>query len=175
MKRELSAKSLRQWSADKIAGRMLMVLIALSVVVFGAFYLVGFNMPFEDDVNFNAPLLTDFLLYFMYLLLFATTFMFSMAVVRGIRMRDKSKDISNGVPATRIVLGVVGLLVVSLVVTFVLGSGEPMRISGELFAESFWLKVTDMFINTSIVLMLVAVCAVCYGLSGWNRKLRIKN
>jgi len=175
MKRKLSAKSLRQWSADKIAGRTLIVLIALSVVVFGVFYIVGFNLPFEDDVNFNAPLFTDLLLYFMYLLLFATTFVFILAVVRGIKMRDKSKDVSNGVPAVRIVFGVVGLLVASLVATFAFGSGEPMIISGERFAETFWLKVTDMFINTSIVLMIVAICAVCYGLSGWNRKLRIKN
>jgi len=153
----------------------LIVLIALSVVVFGVFYIVGFNLPFEDDVNFNAPLFTDLLLYFMYLLLFATTFVFILAVVRGIKMRDKSKDVSNGVPAARIVLGVVGLLVASLVATFAFGSGEPMIISGERFAETFWLKVTDMFINTSIVLMIVAICTVCYGLSGWNRKLRIKN
>ncbi|MGM9703855.1 MAG: hypothetical protein ACI3YZ_09990 [Prevotella sp.] len=49
---------------------ILVVLVALTVVVFGLFWLVGFNMPFIDDPKFNAPLLTDVVIFFVYLVLF---------------------------------------------------------------------------------------------------------
>lgn len=49
---------------------ILVVLVALTVVVFGLFWLVGFNMPFIDDPKFNAPLLTDVVIFFVYLMLF---------------------------------------------------------------------------------------------------------
>ena len=49
---------------------ILVVLVALTVVIFGLFWLVGFNMPFIDDPKFNAPLLTDVVIFFVYLMLF---------------------------------------------------------------------------------------------------------
>ena len=58
-----------------------------------------------------------------------------------------------------------------MLITFLLGSAEPVMVNGVEFADTFWLKATDMFINTSTVLLLVAVCGVAYGLSGYNRKL----
>ena len=36
-------------------------LIAISAVIFLAFWMVGYDMPYEEDVDFNAPLLTDML------------------------------------------------------------------------------------------------------------------
>ena len=44
---------------SRLSHAVLVVLVAITVVVFGAFWLVGFNMPFMDDPQFNAPLLTD--------------------------------------------------------------------------------------------------------------------
>ena len=37
-------------------------LIAISAVIFLAFWMVGYDMPYEEDADFNAPLLTDMLL-----------------------------------------------------------------------------------------------------------------
>lgn len=170
MKKRQSFKGIETLSADAISKRVLVVLIVLSALVFGAFYLVGYDMPFDDDANFNAPILTDALLCFIYALLAAAIVVCAIAVVRGVRRRDDSEKVSNGVPAAMIVRTTVSLLVVTLVLTFVFGSSEPMKINGEPFTDAFWLKATDMFINTSLVLMAVAVAAVCYGLSGWNRK-----
>lgn len=159
---------------DKFSGRVLMVLVTLSAVVFAAFYLVGYDMPFEEDASFNAPLLTDLLLVFTYLLLAVAVVVCLVSVGKGIKVRDAGDKVTNGIPASLITYGTVALLVVSLVVTFVLGSSEPMKINGETFAETFWLKLTDMFIYTSAILMAVAVCAVAYGLSGRNRDIKLK-
>ena len=60
---------------SRLSHTVLIVLVALSVVVFVAFWLVGFDMPFFGNPRFNAPLLTDLLIgfvYFMLLLAIAT-------------------------------------------------------------------------------------------------------
>lgn len=161
---------MRHWPADRLSSRVLIVLIVLSAVVFGLFFTVGYDMPFYEDANFNAPLFTDALLLFMYAMLAVAIIVAIVAMVRGVRMRDDGEKVSNGIPAARIAYGTVGLLVASLVLTFAFGSSEPMKIGGETFAETFWLKATDMFINTSLILIAVAVIAVGYGLSGRNRR-----
>ena len=61
-----------------------------------------------------------------------------------------------------------------MLITFLLGSAEPVTVNGVEFADTFWLKATDMFINTSLVLLLVAVCGVAFGLSGYCRKMGIR-
>jgi len=170
MKKKASIRDIKNWPADTVSKRVLIVLIALSALVFGAFYLVGYDVPFDDNANFNAPIFTDILLYFIYALLVATVAVCAVAVVRGLKRRDDSEKVSNGVPAAKIVRFTVSLLVLSLILTFVFGSSEPLKISGEQFSDAFWLKATDMFINTSLILMAVAVAAVCYGLSGYNRR-----
>ena len=35
-----------------------------------------------------------------------------------------------------------------------------MLINGQRYADSMWLKVADMFINTAIILLLIAIVAV---------------
>ena len=55
---------------SRLSHAVLVVLVAITVVVFGAFWLVGFNMPFMDDSQFNAPLLTDLVIVFVYIMLF---------------------------------------------------------------------------------------------------------
>ena len=60
---------------SRLSHVVLIVLVALSVVVFVAFWLVGFDMPFFENPRFNAPLLTDLFIgfvYFMLLLAIAT-------------------------------------------------------------------------------------------------------
>jgi len=44
--------------------------------------------------------------------------------------------------------------VLLLLVTFLLGSSDPVVTNGERFADVFWLKATDMFIYTSILLII---------------------
>lgn len=171
---KFSGKNLRNTPADRLAGTVLMAIIAVTAVLFAAFYLVGFDTPFADDANFNAPVLTDVLLIFVWLLLAIAIAVAVVAVVRGLRIRDKAEGVVNGVPASKIARGSAILLIATLAVTFALGSAEPMGINGSQYTDTFWLKTTDMFINTSGVLLLVAVLAVAYGLSGRNRRARKK-
>lgn len=108
----------------------------------------------------------------MYLALLAAVGVSVWSAWRSVRMRGKSTGIVNNIPVARIAYGSAALLLVSLVLTFLLGSSEPMMINGVRYAETFWLKVSDMFIITATVLFVVAAMAAVFGMSGYNRKLK---
>lgn len=166
-----NGKTKRKWLAfDSLSGRVLALLVAVSAVLFGAFFIIGYDIPYAEDASFNAPLLTDTLLIYIYVMCGLTVVVAVVAMVRGALMYGGRRYETNGVPSGRIVRGVVLLLVVTLVVTYALGSSEPLIVNGKVYAESGWLKLTDMFINTSAVLGVVAVAIVVYGVSGLNRK-----
>lgn len=166
-----NGKTKRKWLAvDSLSGRVLALLVAVSAVLFGAFFIIGYDIPYAEDASFNAPLLTDTLLIYIYVMCGLTVVVAVVAMVRGALMYGGRRYETNGVPSGRIVRGVALLLVVTLVVTYALGSSEPLIVNGKVYAESGWLKLTDMFINTSAVLGVVAVAIVVYGVSGLNRK-----
>ena len=49
-------------SAEKISQQVFYIMIGLAVLVFGLFFLVGYDLPFEENPDFNAPLFTDVLI-----------------------------------------------------------------------------------------------------------------
>ena len=105
-----------------------------------------------------SPFFADMMLWLMYLMIGAAVVVTAFSVWHGLRTTRKGDDIVNRVPAGRIGWLVILGLVVCLVVTFLLGSTSPVVSNGESFTDRFWLKVTDMFIYSSIVL--IAGCFV---------------
>ena len=105
-----------------------------------------------------SPFFADMMLWLMYLMIGAAVVVTAYYVWHGLRTTRKGDDIVNRVPAGRIGWLVILGLVVCLVVTFLLGSTSPVVSNGESFTDRFWLKVTDMFIYSSIVL--IAGCFV---------------
>ena len=75
-------KGFRKKDEERISQRILYVIVALTAVVFMAFYLVGFNEPLASDPAFNAPLLTDVLIGFMWVLLVLAVVAALVAMVR---------------------------------------------------------------------------------------------
>jgi hypothetical protein len=82
----------------------------------------------------------------------------------------KGDRVVNNIPVRRISLTVgIGTFVMMLV-TFVLGSSAPMKINGATYSDAFWLRMSDMFIVTSLLLIFAAIGAVVYGATKYNRK-----
>lgn len=111
----------------------------------------------------------DMLLYVVYLLLAVVTAAAVWSAAHGVRCHEKTKEPTRGVPATAIAWGAAALLVVTMVVTFLLGSSEPLLINGQWFKDAFWLKLTDMFLWTALLLLLLAAVGVVIGSSGLSR------
>ena len=101
-----------------------------------------------------TPFFADLMLWLMYIMIGAALLVSGYSVWHGLRTRRKGDDIINGVPAGRIGWCVAIGFVLLLVVTFLLGSSKPIVTNGERFTNVFWLKTTDMFIYTSILLII---------------------
>lgn len=152
-------------SADRIAGRVFLLLIVAAAAVFGAFYLFGFSVPYEENPNYNAPMFTDVLIGLAYTLVVLAVVLIGVSVVRDIKTRMGGDAVSTEFPR-RIMYSTAGTSAVVLLITFLSGSSEPMEINGRMYDSAVWLKLSDMFINTSAVLMVIAVICVVFGLSG---------
>lgn len=145
-----------------ISSRVLMVLVGIIAVAFGAFYLIGYDNPYEENPSFNAPKLTNVILIISYLLIIGTILLTAFSLVMAFRNRNKSAAVVNNVPAARIAYIVSGSVVLLLVLTFLFGSSAPMTINGKQYAQTLWLKTADMFIFTALAMLVAAVAAVAY-------------
>lgn len=167
-------QGIKKLKLEKMSTRVLHALVALTVLVFGAFFFIGYDTPFEENPEYNAPLLTDLVLVFIYAMVTAAIVLTGAAVTISMKTGGKANKETNNIPAAKIAWGTILLLVICLAATFATGSSEPVTVNGTKFDDTFWLKATDMFINTSFILLAIAVCGVALGLSGYNRKISIK-
>ena len=100
-----------------------------------------------------VPFSTEVVLWLLDIMTFLSVSVAVCAVVRGYRRRSR-ESVVNGIPVARIAWGTLALLVVSLVLTFLIGSSSPVTVNGKTFAYVFWLKATDMFIYTILLFSL---------------------
>lgn len=121
--------------------------------------------------NIGDYLLAEVMLWLIYIVMVAVAVVMAASLVRSLRLRQTSDAVSNRVPQRRMAWGVAILSVLLLVVSCLLGSSTPMLINGINYGDTFWLKVSDGLIVSSVILMVVAGCVVAYGLSGANRRI----
>lgn len=154
----------------KLPSRVLYVITGVIVVVFVLFWLVGFNRPYEDNGNFNAPLFTDVLMILTLLLTIGTFGVAAWSLVRSFRTTGGGERVVNNIPVRKIGMIVTGGTATLLVLTFLCGSTAPMRINGFPFTDTFWLRVSDMFVATSLLMIVAAVTVAIYGATKYIRR-----
>lgn len=164
----MKLKDLKSVPTERISLRLLYAMIILTAVVFACFGLIGYDRPSDENPAFNAPLFTNVLMGLMYFMLVAGVGVAVWSVARSARY--ESERCTNGIPGRRIAMWVVGGTAVLLLVTFLFGSSTPLTIGGHAFESWAWLKLADMFIYTSLVLVLAAVATVVYGNMKYIRK-----
>lgn len=138
-------------------------IVGLAALVFALFWLVGYDRPFDDDPNFNAPLFTDLLLVTTMLLLIGAIAVAVWSAVRSLGVSGRGEAVSNNIPVRKIatVVGVATFAV--MLFTFLFGSQEPMTINGDVYDDAMGLRVSRMFVATSLIMIAAAVAAVLYG------------
>ncbi len=154
----------------RLPSRLLYVLSGIIVLVFALFWLVGFDRPYEDDGNFNAPLFTDALLVLMLLLTAGAIGVAAWSAIRSGKVSGGGERVVNNIPVRKIGMVVAVGTAVMLLFTFLLASSSPMKINGIYYTDAFWLKASGMFVSTSLVMILVAVATVVYGATKYIRK-----
>lgn len=123
-------------------------------------------------IESTTPLYIDLLIYAMYALLLLAVVFTVWSMLRSARRQGSNSGRSNGVPSRRIGILTLLLLVASMVVTYLLASPRPIIINGTPFTDPFWLRVSDMLINTSGILIVIAAIAIFISYSGIVRKLK---
>ena len=161
---------------EKLSKRVFYGIVAIIIVIFSMFYLIGYHTPYWDNPDFNSPLLTNVLLAFMFLLLVCTVCLSVWSVVTSLKKRGKGERLYNGIPVKRNAYLVVLCTLLLLIVTFLLASSNPMSVNGKEYANVWWLKLSDMFICSSGILILIATGAVVFGASrNWRRSIHSKD
>ena len=161
---------LHDCSTEKISSRVLYVLTGLVVVVFALFYLVGFYMPYLPEPSFNAPIFTDGVIFLMAVLLLTAVSVAVVSITKTVRKTGKGEAVSNGIPVRKISIAIISVTIVLLALTFLSGPTGGLLINGNNFTDTLWLKMADMFINTSLILIVIAVVSVLYGATRYYRK-----
>ena len=161
---------LSKWAEERISQRILYVLIGVIALVFVLFFSVGFYTPFAGDPSFNAPLFTGVLLIFMWILFGLAVLTMVVSLIRTARTMSVKQRVVNGIPTYKISIAVFDTTLLCLVLSFMFGSSHPMVINGANYTDKFWLKVSDMFVTSSIVLLLVAIAVTAFGATRYYRK-----
>lgn len=149
--------------AGFLSRMVLYVLMGVAVLVFCAFYLVCYELPYDEDPRFNAPALTDMLLGFIALLVLLSLSVGAWSVVTGFMERKRDSAVVNGIPVAKIVNGIAAVTALMMLLAFALGSSSAVVVNGKVFSGAIWLRTADMFVVTSFVMIACAVGAVVFG------------
>lgn len=161
--RKIRLSDLRRMTAVQTARCVFYAVVAVSAVLFALFRFVGFDTPYDENPDYNAPLLTGTLVGFMLILVAATLALAVWSFVRAARMNRGTGRVVNNIPARRITLGVAGGTAATLLATLAASSGDALTVNGAQFADAFWLRVSGMFIGTSALMIAAAIAAVIFG------------
>ena len=110
---------------ERISQRVLYVLIGIAALVFVLFFSVGFYAPFAENPAFNAPLLTDALIVFMWILLGLTVFCHAIVCVPYGEDNLREAACSERDSTYKITIAVFGTTFLCLVLSFL--SVLPIR------------------------------------------------
>lgn len=149
----------------KTSSTTLLVLIAISAIVFGVFLFGGNTLDAKDNKVYNY---TDLLLYWTYALGIV-----SLLTVLVFVLKDfVAKLASSPKEAVQSIIGPLALVAL-LVVTYAIGDTTPLKLNEEAqkFNSEGWLKVSDMWIYSTYVLLIGTIAAAVWGAikSAFNR------
>lgn len=55
----MKISNIKKWSTEKLSQSIFYVLVGFAVITFFLFFFVGYDMPFEENPDFNAPFFTN--------------------------------------------------------------------------------------------------------------------
>ena len=148
------------WFSGPFSKKVLRIIVALTVVLYVAFFLIGYNHPFADNPDFIEPRLTSLLLGFVFLVLFIALAVTAWAVCSSIRKRGTQVKSIERRAASKMVAAVIALTAVIMLVSFWMGPTAAMSVNGKEYADTSGLRMADMFVATSLALMVIAALAV---------------
>lgn len=144
-------------SIRKSSSYALLALATISLIVFALFFLGGYEFDAKGNKVYGF---TDLLIYWTYILGFLTILSVCLFALKGFF----SKLSENAREALKSIIGPLALVAL-LVITYFIGDDTPMKVSAEAqrFNTSGWLKLSDMWIYSTYVLLFATIVAAIFG------------
>ena len=142
----------------KLSSWTLLIIALISVVVVIMFFAGGVSNPGEEVKNYVN---TGLLLNWTYIVFFLTIACW--IVLAGWQFINILKTNPKAALMSAIILVLFALM---MVITYSIGDGTPLttlNAYAQTYNTPFWLKATDMWIQSSIVLFVLIVAAICWG------------
>lgn len=154
---------------ERISHLFMYVMMGIIAFVFLLYYLVGYNAPAAWDEKYNSPLLTDLVIFLMMILLVGALIAVSCSKLLSLR-KNQAPAVVNGIHGKRVTWCVTGGVIAILAVTCLALPTDRLFVNGEAFDDALWLHVTNMFVASSLVLIVVGLCAIVFGMFQNKRK-----
>ena len=110
----------------KISNYVMYAIMAISVVVLGLFFLVGYDIPYKEDPKFNDPQFTDLLMVWMGVLIVLTFVLTLVSVV--MQVKNASGTEAKGIAGKTGTISVIGM-VLSIVIGLGVGLADQSPVS----------------------------------------------
>lgn len=142
----------------KISSWTLLITSIITVVVLGIFYFGGVVDPTSDP---KEPIYTDLLLYWGYII-------FALATIctLGFALLQFASSLKEDPKGAIVGVGAIVSFFVLLVITYSIGNDTPLSLINDdsaKFNTSGWLKITDMWLYSTYVLIGLIILAVIAG------------
>ena len=115
----------------------------------------------------DSSFIIDIVLWAVYLLLAASMGTAVWSAVHGVRTHEQTADPLAARRTSMIGYATASLLVVIMLLTYLFASTQPVVSNGTPFTNIVWLRLTDMLICTS--LLLICVCSVIVVIAKFRR------
>ncbi len=151
------------WHGGGMSHKILYVMVSVALVVFALFYTVGYSHPYADNPDFIEPQLTDVVIILAAAICLSAIAVTAWAIFAAVRKRGTAKKMEHGINVTLISYVVAAFTLILLLVAFAMGSSEAISVNGKQYSENFTLRGADMFVLSSIVMIIMAAAAVAWG------------
>lgn len=150
-------------TAEQVSSRIFYIITGLSAIIFLLFRLIGYDTPYEENYDYNAPLLTGTLVGYIVIMTLAAATLMVWGMARSLKRNGNENRVVNNIPAQRIKAYVTGGFLAILVITFAFSDSAPISVNGTSYTDALWLRIAGMFVGSSIILIVVAAAVVAYG------------
>lgn len=158
--KKITLKDIKSRGAEGISTLVRYAIIIVAALVFAMFYLIGFDIPFDEDPQYNDPMFTDMVIILMWAVLLAAIGIAGWSMARIIRSHSTSSGKQFGIPVRKISMCIAGTTAVLMLLSFLLSSTEAIRINGNNYTDTFWLRTAGMFVVSCGILLTAAIIAV---------------
>ena len=100
----------------------------------------------------------DIILWAVYLLIAAATIASVLSAIHGVRTQGRQVAASRLARRASVAAAILPVTVMAL--TYAAASTTPLTINGKAFTSTLWLRLTDMFIYTSVILIILCFIIV---------------